>query len=72
MGGFSIYLVSEGAVRHPVYVDIQKWEVSFIFYFHGELYVFVHTIQVVKKVREFFFPMYGKEKLTDLIGIVYI
>ena len=24
MGGFSIYLVSEGAVRLPVYVDIQK------------------------------------------------
>ena len=41
MGRFSIYLVSEGAVRLPVYVDIQKWEVSFIFYFHGELYVIV-------------------------------
>ena len=39
MGWFSIYLVSEGAVRLPVYVNIQKWEVSFIFYFHSELYV---------------------------------
>ena len=34
MGGFSIYLVSEGAVRLPVYVNIQKWEVS-IFYRHS-------------------------------------
>ena len=43
MGWFSIYLVSEGAIRLPVYVNIQKWEVSFIFYFHSELYVVVDS-----------------------------
>jgi len=44
MGGFSIYSVSKGAVRLPVYVNIQKWEMSFIFYFHSELYVVVDSI----------------------------
>ena len=44
MGRFSIYLVSEGAVRPHVYVNIQKWELSFIFYFHSELYVVLHPI----------------------------
>jgi len=44
MGGFSIYSVSEGAAHLPVYVYIQKWEVSFILYFHSELYVVVDSI----------------------------
>ena len=69
MGGFSVCLVSEGAVRLPVYVDIQKWEVSFIFYFHGELYVVVHSIQVVKKVREFFFPMWPDDESIINISV---
>jgi len=44
MGGFTIFIVPEGAVRLPVYVNIQKWEVTFIFYFHSELYVDVDSI----------------------------
>jgi len=31
MGWFSIYSVSEGAVRLPVYVIVQIWDVSFFF-----------------------------------------
>ena len=69
MGGFSVCLVSEGAVRLPVYVDIQKWVVSFIFYFHGELYVVVLSIQVVKKVREFFFPMWPDDESIIHISV---
>ena len=34
MGGFSICSVSEGAVHLLVYVNIQKWEVPFIFYLY--------------------------------------
>ena len=50
VGGFSVYSVSEGAVHSPVYVNIQKWEVS-IFCFHGELYVVVNSIKMVEKFR---------------------
>jgi len=50
MGGFSVYSVSKGAVHLLVYVNIQKGEVSSIFYFHSELYVVVDSIQVVKEV----------------------
>ena len=51
MGGFSVYSVSEGAIHLPVNVNIQKREVSFIFYFHGELYVVVNSIKMVEKFR---------------------
>jgi len=44
MSGFSINSVSEGAVRLLLYVNIQKWEVSFINYFHSELNVVVDSI----------------------------
>ena len=44
-----LYTLSEGAVHLPVYVNIQKREVS-IFYFHGELYV-VNSIKMVEKFR---------------------
>jgi len=47
VGGFLIDFVSEGAIHLPVYVYIQKWEMTFIFYFHGELYIVVDPIEVV-------------------------
>ena len=43
MCGFSIYSVSEGVVHRLVYVNIQKREVSNL-YFHGELYVVVDSV----------------------------
>ena len=51
MGEFYAYSVSEGAILLSVYVNIQKGEMSFIFYFHGELYVVVDSIQMVEKFR---------------------
>ena len=49
MGGFSVYSVSEGAVHLLVYVNIQKREVSLIFYFYGELCAVVNSIKMVEK-----------------------
>jgi hypothetical protein len=50
MCGFPVDLVSEGAIPLPVYIDIQKWQVTFFFIFHGELYIVVDTIKVVQEV----------------------
>ena len=47
MGRFPVDFVSEGAIHLPIYVDIQKREVTFFFYFHCELYIVMDTIQVV-------------------------
>ena len=47
VGGFPIDFVSKGAVHLPVYVNIQKWEVTFFFCFHGELYIVVNPIEMV-------------------------
>jgi len=47
VGGFPIDFVPKRAVHLPVYVDIQKWEVTCFFYFHGELYFVVNPIEVV-------------------------
>ena len=41
MGGFPVHFMPKGAVRLPVYVDIQEWQVAFFFYFHGEFYIVV-------------------------------
>ena len=49
MGEFPIDFMSKGAVHPPIYVNIQKWEVASFFYFHGELYIIVNPIQVVRK-----------------------
>ena len=38
MCGFPIDFMSKRAVYLPVYVDVQKWEVT-CFYFHGEFYI---------------------------------
>ena len=42
MGGFPIDFVPKGAVHLSVYVDVQKWEVTCFFCFHGELYFVVN------------------------------
>jgi len=47
VGGFPIDFVPKGAVHLPVYVDVQKWELTCFFYFHVELYFVVNPIEVV-------------------------
>ena len=44
MGRFPVDFVSEGAIHLPIYVDIQKRDVTFFFCF---LYIVVDTIHVV-------------------------
>jgi hypothetical protein len=39
VGRFTVHFMPQGAVRFPVYVDVQKREVAIFFYFHGEFYV---------------------------------
>jgi hypothetical protein len=50
--------MSEEAVPLPVYINIQKWQVTFFFSFHGKLYIIVDAIQVVQEVLEFFLTMW--------------
>jgi hypothetical protein len=50
MGRFAVHPVAQGAIRSPVYVDIQEGKVAVSFRLHGELNVLVDTVQVVKEV----------------------
>ena len=51
MGGYPIDFVSKETVHLPVYVDIHKWEVTCLYYFHGELYFVVNPIEVVSEIH---------------------
>ena len=42
---------SPSGVYLPVYVDVQKWEVTFSFHFHGELYIVVDPIEVFQEIH---------------------
>jgi len=47
VGGFPIDFVLKGAVHLPVYVNIQKWDVTWFFYYHGQLYFVAKPGEVV-------------------------
>ena len=65
MVGIPIYSVSEGAVHLLVYVNIQKCEVSSIFYFHSEFYAVVDSVWVLRKSVRFSFPCGQMTKLSS-------
>jgi len=68
MGWISIYLVYEGAVRLPLYVNIQKWEVSF-FYFHSEFMSLCIPFRWLRKSVLFSFPMWPDDESIINISI---
>ena len=49
MGRISVDLMAQGAFQSPVYVIVEKGQVAFSLYLHGELYIPVKAIHVVKK-----------------------
>ena len=46
MGGFPIDFVYNGAVHLREYIDIRKWEVTYFFYFRGEMNFVLNPIEV--------------------------
>jgi len=49
VGRILVELVAQGALHFPVYVDVEKGQVAVCLYLHGELYIPVKAIQIVKK-----------------------
>jgi hypothetical protein len=45
--GLAIYFVSQRAIRSPVNIQVQEWEVAFTFSFHRELNGLMDAVQVV-------------------------
>ena len=67
MDGFPTYFVPYGAVRFPVDVNVQEWDVTSFFYFQYKLYLFVESVEVVQKFCQFFLAMGPDDK-----SIIYI
>jgi len=67
--GFQIDFVYNGAEYIRVYVNIQKWEVTCFFFFHGELYFVVNPIEVVLEIHQFFLSMLPDDECVVHISV---
>jgi hypothetical protein len=47
VSGLAVHFVSQTAIRSSVNIQVQEWEVAFIFGFHGELNGLMDALQVV-------------------------
>jgi hypothetical protein len=47
VSGLAVHFMSQRAIRSPVNVQVQEWEVAFTFGFHGELNGLMDSVQVV-------------------------